>query len=496
MIIVAVVILVAIYIFVQPTKSREQFAINVEQDYRNAISKVFNIMLGRDPQEYEVQLYRDSMASPYDTANIEAKLAASAEYSNALKENAIEKYVDAAEKSPSLAAKSAPFPPPTGADAIVAGMDLGQRLAVYRSILSVYEKNLERLPTMKELNYYTAKLASDKSFTIEKLTQILQSSQEYTILQKNQTNVVNFELPGAITDAQLTLQVVQIYKSMFGAEPTKTFEDFAKAKFVEYNLDEPKFRKMLAMIYMVDSGNGDLMQIEKPTSTNNAGGDSKASGDVKASSKPTSGDVKASTNIAKNVVSVTQEASTVVPSSVPPVAQPKAPTVVPSSVPSVAQPIASSAVTSSSQSNASPPPSCSNISYGAAVPDQPYMLRTSQCSPCDAYNKNKFFDTLYTNIQNADAIQCIAAKNMNSSTVGERNRVAEAYTDRNKSQLGFECSRSELLDNVDKPYSYDPNVVPQLRNTKFGTFLDDANKTMVGSIMPRFIYKEYGYAGL
>ena len=482
LIIVAVVILVAIYIFVQPTKSREQFAINVEQDYRSAISKVFNIMLGRDPQEYEVQLYRDSMASPYDTANIEAKLAASAEYSNA-----VEKYVDAAEKSPSLAAKSAPFPPPTGADAIVAGMDLGQRLAVYRSILSVYEKNLERLPTMKELNYYTAKLASDTSFTIEKLTQILQSSQEYTILQKNQTNVVNFELPGAITDAQLTLQVVQIYKSMFGAEPTKTFEDFAKAKFVEYNLDEPKFRKMLAMIYMVDSGNGDLMHNEKPTSTtNNAGGDSKGSSkaasdsDVKATtSSDVKTDAKASTNIAKNVVNVTQEAS--------------APTIVPSSVlvPASAQP----ADPSSSQSNASPP-SCNNISFGAAVPDQPYLLRTSQCSPCDAYNKNKFFDTLYTNIQNADAIQCIAAKNMNSSTVGERNRVAEAYTDRNISQLGFECSRSELLDNVDKPYSYDPNVVPQLRNTKFGTFLDDANKTMVGSIMPRFIYKEYGYAGL
>jgi hypothetical protein len=126
---------------------------------------------------------------------------------------------------------------------------------------------------------------------------------------------------------------------------------------------------------------------------------------------------------------------------------------------------------------------------------QPY-LRGNLCSATEAYNKDKFFDSLYTNLKAADAQQCVAGKldARNSTTKDGRNRVAEAYMDREIAGLGYECGKtSELLGDADPAYSYDPNIVPQLRNTRFGTFLDDANNTKIGSILPKFIYKEYGY---
>ena len=544
---IAAIIVAAIYYAIQPKKSREQFALDVEQDYRAAIMRTFNTVLGRDPQEYEVQLYRGYMTSPYDTQQVEIKLLASAEYSNRKGATAIGSATShplveiAASTDPSaliVSNNKAPAitdavaelasAPPAGinADASVASMDLGQRLAVYRSILTVYESNLDRLPTMKELNYYTAKLVVDDTFTISKLTQIIQSSQEYDILQKNQTNVVNGELPGAITDVQLTLMVNTIYADMFdGAQPTKTFEEFAKAKFVEYQLDETKFRNMLATIHAIDTGAA-LPALSSGANTSGANTPIANTPIANTSGANTSG---ANTSIANTSIANTSIANTsgannssgtnrsipINNNTIAPISN-NAPlnnanikrftvgqeakeaetkqdyqvVVLPNpDVKPVLPPTVQPQNNHKQQQNAG----CDIASTDAGA-WQPYM-RGNLCSASEAYNKDKFFDSLYTNIQHADAKQCTASviNSVNSSTANGRNRLAETFVDREKAAMGYECSRSELLLNTDPAYSYDPNIVPHLRNTRFGTFLDDANNTKVGSILPKFIYKEYGY---
>lgn len=493
LVIVAAIILVAIYIVVQPKKSREQFALDVEQDYRSAIVRAFNTTLGRDPQEYEVQLYRGSMKSPYDTTSVEGKLMASAEYgarkgaiplattfadipsangdmSALVKDNVNAPVVSLDVDASNAASITATNAPPTGSK--LTSLDLGQRLAVYRSILTVYENNLDRLPTMKELNYYAAKLVDDGSFTISKLMQILQASQEYDILQKNQSNIVNGELPGAITDAQLTLRVNEIYADMFnGEQPTKTFEEFAKAKFVEYQLDEVKFRKMLSMLNDLDVANATA------TGTGST---------VNVNANASVANVNANANVANSTINPSATIQTFV--------QQEHLAVGSSGTSVVFDPSIGPAATKTPISTIMPP---QQPTLACAIanndPDswQPYM-RGNLCSASEAYSKDKFFDSLYTNIQMADAGKCVGISSTNSTTAQGRNRVAEAFVDREKASLGYECSRSELLQDTDTRYSYDPNIVPQLRNTRFGTFLDDANNTKVGSIMPKFIYKEYG----
>ena len=539
LVVIACVIVACIYIFAQPAKSkfREQFAINVEQDYRQSINKTFNKVLGRDPQEYEVQLYRDSMTSPFDTEPIEKKLQASAEFKTVVEANTFAqtsaqpfptypipnpvpkpRLVDAsapftnadealitkatmaaataaatvATTNPSAANPSANSDPKSNNDQTIASMDLGKRLELYRLIVSIYEKNLERLPSMKELNYYTVRITNDKTFNSDKLIKILQSSQEYNILQKNQTNVVNAELEGAITDAQLTLLVNDIYSSMFkNEEPSKSFEDFMKVKYVEYKLDDVKFRKMLAMLHDVDvDADADAVAVPPaavcpvviPASASNAVNAVNTQTQASTANTSTNANANANASIAliptlnggKMSASSTQVGSA---NSI--------------STPGTQQ-VLSNQTQSLNAANAAN--AANNVIQEAAYPSK--ALADSYCTTAAAYNKNKVFDSLYANIQLAQQQTCTIVA-PNSSTYGDRNKLAETMDDRNQSRLGYECARnSESIlsaqDNARFQYSYDPNVVPLLRNTKFGTFLDDAENTSVGSIMPRFVYREYG----
>ena len=537
LVVIACVIVACIYIFAQPAKSkfREQFAINVEQDYRQSINKTFNKVLGRDPQEYEVQLYRDSMTSPFDTEPIEKKLQASAEFKTVVEANAFAQPfaqpfptypIPNPVPKPRLVDASAPFTnadealitkatmaaaataatsastaaaaaasastsanpstnsdPKSNNDQTIASMDLGKRLELYRLIVSIYEKNLERLPSMKELNYYTVRITNDKTFNSDKLIKILQSSQEYNILQKNQTNVVNAELEGAITDAQLTLLVNDIYRSMFkNEEPSKSFEDFMKIKYVEYKLDDVKFRKMLAMLHDVDVDAvavppAAVCPVVIPASASNAPTPTQAS---TAQNPNPSQNANANASIAliptlnggKMSASSTQVGS----------------------ANSISTPGTQQVLSNQTQSLANAANAANNVIQEAAYPSK--ALADSYCTTATAYNKNKVFDSLYANIQLAQQQSCTIVA-PNSSTYGDRNKLAETMDDRNQSRLGYECARnSESIlsaqDNARFQYSYDPNVVPLLRNTKFGTFLDDAENTSVGSIMPRFVYREYG----
>jgi FtsZ-interacting cell division protein ZipA len=475
LVVIAIAILVFVYLYAQPSKSREQFALNVEQDYRQTIVTSFNTVLGRDPQEYEVQMYRDYMTSPYDTTSVTSRLQKSTEF---------KKVVETYAAGPSLSV--AAVVDDSTADQTVKSMDLAKRLEIYRSVLSIYEKNLERLPSMVELNYYTAKLATDKTFTLDKIALIIQSSKEYTILKKNQTNTVNAELEGSITDAQLTLMVNEIYTSMFNGErPSKVFEDFIKAKFVEYKMNEQKFKKMLTMLNEIDK-EATLVPAAATTATANA---------VATATQVQQAQQVPQTAIANTVATATQAPQAPQAPQAQQTQAPQAPqapvTTAPPTTADAPQAQATQTPTATAApaatSTTAPPPAAASNEVAPATGDCKNTSLSHSHDSLSCYNKNKVFDSLYANIQNAEAFLCKNVTSTNSSTYGDQNKYAELQAARNKSELKYECSRNQFA-----PYEYDPNVVPNLKNTKFGTFLDDANNTSVGSIMPQFIFKEYG----
>jgi hypothetical protein len=450
MVVIVILVLVLVFLYMRPMRKgkREEFAQNVEQDYKDSISKVFLSVLGRDPAEYEVTLYREFMKNPYDTNDIRTKLLESSEYKETEKFVAKpicqeeEHYVDMTK----------------------------ERLAIYKKVIQVYEKDLDRLPTSRELDYYTNKISSEDIFTVEKLSIILQSSKEYDILQKNQTNVVAGQLEGEITDAQLTLIVNDIYNSLFSAKPTEQFEDFMKTKYIEYKFNDEKFKRMLKLLANIDTEtdpySGPLSSAGLPEPPS------------KGIEKVTQDEIV--TKDGSRVVKVAQESDAinyVMQESVDKMLTSK----------SIGNTISNS---QGSKNNVVAQPMNNQVQAGssttmASVKDNHYMTIGNGSCP-DVYAGNNFTDSLYNNmkaVQSGDFDTCKETKNVG---------LAEFLNKRNQNELAYQCARTSYFSGLEGDLKeYDPNINLQYKNTRFGTFLEEADNTKIGSILPKFIFKEY-----
>lgn len=113
-------------------------------------------------------------------------------------------------------------------------------------VTDIFNTILNRLPNDTELYQYSKMLKQDKTFTEEKLKQVLYASSEYQHLEKMQSNQVYSNTIGGITDRQLTLIVMTIYKEVVGKDNIDPDElHFLKKKLVDFNLDEAIFKKFL-----------------------------------------------------------------------------------------------------------------------------------------------------------------------------------------------------------------------------------------------------------
>jgi hypothetical protein len=111
---------------------------------------------------------------------------------------------------------------------------------LYRRIIATYQTILDRLPSSHELNNYFIMIKTNHKFTINRLEEALLASREHIILEKNQQNTVQGDLLGNITDRQIRMIVKGVYKSIYFREPDSSTSQFLKSKFIEFNLDEEK----------------------------------------------------------------------------------------------------------------------------------------------------------------------------------------------------------------------------------------------------------------
>ena len=488
------------YYYLQPRRTQEGFANNIGQEYRQSIVQVFNTVLGRDPQEFEVMLYRDTMTNPYATAPIEEKLKGSMEFQKLI-ESAVK---DASTVSTPASASQATvenFKPDIKDSAqadfiseqdidasLSAGsptsVELTKRLEIYRTIIRIYEKSLDRLPDMKELNYYMLKLTNETDFNINKLEIILEASEEYRIIQMNQTNRVNGQLDGAVTDAQLTLMVIDVYASIFpGTTPPKELEYFLKRKYVEYKLDTNRLKQVILLLNSIDNNmNIDVtISPNKVTQETTIGNNGIMSPLEMAKLTGVSDDSVMGSLTGGVQMAVTSSAA----STVTVVTQAKA--------------------QSQAASNANAAHVAPTATYLPQNHDK-FPLTMSQMDICQSspYNKDKFYDSLYSNMKvaatnDAGCFRFGKGNGGSTSAISEKNKLAEVQNQRNLSELKYQCNRNSYYINTNASdvaatsavSAYDTNAQPQMMNSKFGTFLEDAADTKVGSIMPKFVFKEY-----
>jgi len=113
-------------------------------------------------------------------------------------------------------------------------------------VTEIYNDILLRNPDEAELYSFAKLLKTDSTFTLDKLKQVLYTSEEYKRLEKTQTNTAYAGLMGGVTERQLEFIVNKIYKDITGLEDLDLDTlKFLKKKFVSLNLDDKQFKSFL-----------------------------------------------------------------------------------------------------------------------------------------------------------------------------------------------------------------------------------------------------------
>lgn len=329
-------------------------------------------------------------------------------------------------------------------------------------VIAIFNEILERHPDAEELQYYSTFIKGNPA-NIEKMKVLLLQSNEYKRLQKLQNNTAYGYLLGGITDRQLGLMVFSVYNQVAGSG-NKLDDDtmkFLKKKYLEFQLDEPTFKKFVQDFVLFDSS-------AKIANNNN--------NKQTSSSQINTAAIRANSAITDKLAQSGFEKENKI------------------------------SPTSSSQV----PQSAKHDSKTDTTKEQ-YTNKDLQ--KCSADSKKNTIDTdkLIKMIkENAD---CQFSKNgVDDRYRSDSQSFADAVNDRNRDELKNICERNKTF----SKYHYEDMVLvpgqewtipqkhppvcygskgkyqPRIEQTALiGTLLDDAKDTEIGSIMPKFTYKEY-----
>jgi hypothetical protein len=480
-VLLAVVFILGYVLLANQTKKIESFTTKTQDDLDKyeSIRTVFKTYLFRDPTNDEYKELSSKMINAGDLSTLIAAIKEMQEY----KQYKLTKLAGGDGKDALLDTVNV-FESPLTKE--LSDIDAHERLKVYKDVISVYNKVLDRVPNPKELSYYAYKILKDKDFTLLKLEQLLSGSKEYKILESNQTNVVNAELSGNITEAQIQYEIRRLYKSVFNASiPNKEFEEFLKQKYIEYHLNDAKIVNLLLLIKNLDenkfnSTNGKVdMTIQNPLMKTDVGlkgvssrAQSESANQVGTTQPDSFGNISLDDKSNPKGQGRSRSVSNVYQS------------------PNIINII-------------NPTPEELNLILGK-IDSSPIGTNDLKPAPkavpaCYQKNLELYTDPFTLALMKGDT--CSFKPNEDQgATDRERNVLSEALQKRNMEDVRNSCKRTtyflqkdgelqtsaqiDKLKNAYSPASYD-------EYTQFGTPLDLAKNTYVGSIMPPFSHQEF-----
>jgi hypothetical protein len=326
-------------------------------------------------------------------------------------------------------------------------------------VIAIFNEILDRHPDAEEIQYYSTFIKEGPA-NVEKMKLLLLQSNEYKRLQKLQNNTAYGYLLGGITDRQLTLMVVGIYNQVAGSG-NQLDEDtlkFLKKKYLEFQLDEKVFKKFIQ----------DFIVFDSKSKTGKKIADTPVQDASDEKSK------RANSAITDKLTETTFEKDNKL------------------------QPSASSQVPASASKEASSPVSKTNTETKEQYSQQ-----------CSKDNKQIDTDKLIKAIkENAD---CQFSKDGLDNKHRSEQSLATVVNDRNRDELKNICERNKTFskyhyeDMVLVPgqewsipqkhppvcYGNKGNYNPLVEQTSLiGTLLSESKDTEIGSIMPKFTFKE------
>jgi hypothetical protein len=359
----------------------------------------------------------------------------------------------------------------------------GNDYATYKMIIATYQRVLDRHPNTDELQFYYNMVKRD-GVSEKRISDILMSSREHEILTKNQKNEVYGELEQNITDKQLEIAITEIYRAIYQNYPEPDEYKFLRSKFVAFNLDEEKFARYIRHMKAAESG-GDGGDV----AIGAAGVSAKAQAQAQASTTP---GIQGMDDIARAQVSTRTRENFA--------------DAVPDTTPMVMPDLARSAT--STRSETLPP------TMGTAAPQNTIgeeLQRTAGTPapvfappPAPPATSQTMLEETITKIKEECPFQRNRFENLKDMRKRGLNRDEP-------SACKFDAMRAIKYTNADDDMVLRPEFrweVPQRRapvcyatekveyspladqTALLGTLLEEADKTAVGSIMPKFKYTE------
>jgi hypothetical protein len=248
-----ILFLIAVVVVVGALASRaplQESFLEEEQDASNeiAVNRVFSRVLERLPTQAELADYTRLLATDQLTLGaLETQLQKTDEYLERQKSarKMTQRDFDAAIKQEATTTTTELFKdakvPPKYADT-----------KTYHAIVDVFGNVLRRNPTPNEMDHFYDMIKTKKSFTPDTLRVLLTQTNEYHILKKNQTNAVDTELPGNASDRQVRLATREGYQKVFGSLPSPQAEEYLRSKLVEFQLDTVRYDAFLRALKAFD----------------------------------------------------------------------------------------------------------------------------------------------------------------------------------------------------------------------------------------------------
>ena len=221
--------------------------------YYETIKTIIQTYLLRSPEQFEYERYRKLMNHSKDVDPVIEAVKKTQEFLDIL--SATKKTDGLSTLAPVIATKGG------AVEALLEQTSIDKRTIIYRQIIEVYDRHLQRMPTMRELNYYSYRMLTDDKFTVRRLDTILQSSKEFEILTKNQSNLVQAELPLHMTDRQVAMEVGRLYAGVFGEGVPTDMEEFLKRRYIQYELKEKRFIEFLMLLKALESDQVDIKRL-------------------------------------------------------------------------------------------------------------------------------------------------------------------------------------------------------------------------------------------
>ncbi len=119
--------------------------------------------------------------------------------------------------------------------------ETGDKFNIYRSVIRVFNEFLGRNPNTSELFKYYRKM-TDEKIDEKKLGKVLENSDEYKRTQTIANNMTNNDVATTINTQQIDNDIIDTYSALFNKNPDDITIKYFRKKYMEMDFDKKKLQ--------------------------------------------------------------------------------------------------------------------------------------------------------------------------------------------------------------------------------------------------------------